>query len=224
MKERIFDNGVILNNTYSDKIIIEADVDNLRDKPVFDIIKRIFDFCASFCAILVLGIPMVIVAFVIRMDSEGPAIYKQERLGQNGKPFTLCKFRSMVMDAEADGARWAEKDDERVTRIGKFLRKTRIDELPQLLNILKGDMSIVGPRPEREIFYKEFDKYIDGFRKRLVVKPGLTGLAQVKGGYELLPEEKIVYDVEYIKKRSLIFDLKIIFMTVKVVFNHNGAR
>lgn len=224
MQERIFNNGVILNNTYSDKIIIEADVDNLRDKPVFDIIKRIFDFCASFCAILVLGIPMAIVSLIIRLDSEGPAIYKQERLGQNGKPFTLCKFRSMVIDAEVDGARWAEKDDERVTRIGKFLRKTRIDELPQLLNILKGDMSIVGPRPEREIFYNEFDKYIDGFRKRLIVKPGLTGLAQIKGGYELLPEEKIVYDVEYIKKRSLILDLKIIFMTVKVVFNHNGAR
>lgn len=225
MQERIFDNGVVLNGkSYSNKIVVEIGVSEFEDKPVFCAFKRMFDFFASFCALAVLLIPMGIIALVIRIDSRGPSIYKQERLGMNGKPFMLYKFRSMVEDAEADGARWAEKNDARVTRCGRFLRKTRLDELPQLINIIKGDMSIVGPRPEREIFYNEFDKYIEGFRTRLMVKPGLTGLAQVKGGYELLPEEKIIYDIEYIKKRSFIFDMKIIFTTVKVVFNHKGAR
>ena len=131
----------------------------------------------------------------------------------------------MKVDAEANGAQWSKGDnDTRITKYGRFMRKTRIDEHPQLFTILFGKMSIVGPRPEREVFYNEFEKYIHGFSERLKVKPGLTGLAQVSGGYDLMPEEKIVYDIEYIKKRSLWLDLKIIFKTVGVIFSHKGAK
>jgi len=130
----------------------------------------------------------------------------------------------MIIDAEKDGARWASKDDDRVTRVGKFLRSSRLDEFPQLFNILVGEMSFVGPRPEREVFYNEFKSYIDGFDQRLLIIPGLTGFAQINGGYDLLPEEKIIFDIEYIKKRSILMDLKLILETVLVVFSHDGAR
>jgi len=224
MQEKIFDNGAVpLSDSHSGKIVIKG-VSKIEDKPFYCAVKRCFDFCAALAALIVLLIPMGIIALIIRIDSPGPAIYKQERLGLKGKPFTLYKFRSMVINAEADGARWATENDTRITKFGNFLRKARLDELPQLFNIIKGDMSVVGPRPEREVFYNEFDKYIVGFRQRLEIKPGLTGLAQIKGGYGLLPEEKIVYDVEYIKTRSFLLDIKIIFSTVLIVFNHKGAR
>ena len=131
----------------------------------------------------------------------------------------------MTMDAESEGAQWSlGEDDERIFPLGHILRKCRADELPQFWCILKGDMSLVGPRPERECFYDEFETYIHGFRERLKVKPGLTGLAQVNGGYDLKPEEKIVYDVEYIKTRSMCLDIKLVFQTVTVVFGHKGAK
>ena len=170
------------------------------------------------------GVPMALIAVWVRLDSPGPALYRQERLGLNGKSFWIYKFRSMRVDAEANGAQWAEEHDDRVTRAGRFLRKTRLDELPQLLNILRGQMSLVGPRPERPCFYAEFEKYIHGFSQRMVVKPGLTGLAQVSGGYDLLPEEKIQFDMQYIRERSIALDLKCILRTIGVVFDHNGAR
>jgi len=129
------------------------------------------------------------------------------------------------MDAESNGAQWSEGErDTRIFPLGHKLRQYRLDELPQFWCILKGDMSLVGPRPERECFYKEFETYIHGFSERLKVKPGLTGLAQVNGGYNLKPEEKIIYDVEYIKTRSLALDLKLIFKTVGVVIDHKGAK
>ncbi len=195
-----------------------------KKKPIYSFIKRTFDIIASLVGCIIAFIPMAIIAIIIRIDSKGPVIYKQERLGLNGKPFMLLKFRSMCIDAEDDGAKWASENDTRCTRIGGFLRKSRIDEVPQLFNILKGDMSIVGPRPERPFFYEEFEKTIHGFSYRLNVVPGLTGHAQVNGGYDLLPEEKIVYDMEYIEKRSLWLDLKCIFKTIAVVFNYDGAR
>ena len=131
----------------------------------------------------------------------------------------------MYIDAERSGAQWSLGDDDaRITSIGRILRKTRLDELPQFWCILKGDMSLIGPRPEREVFYNEFETYIHGFSQRLKVKPGLSGLAQIRGGYNLKPEEKIVYDVEYIKTRSIWLDLKIIFGTIRVVFSHDGAK
>lgn len=187
-------------------------------------LKRAFDICASLFAIIILALPMLLLSIAIKIDSKGTVLYKQERLGKDGKPFNVLKFRSMRMDAESSGAQWAANNDPRVTKMGNFLRKCRLDELPQLFCILGGSMTIVGPRPERPVFYDEFDKYIDGFRQRLLVKPGLTGLAQVSGGYDLQPEQKIVYDVEYIENRSVKLDLKVIFATVAVIFSHNGAR
>ena len=188
------------------------------------IIKRVFDIVVSVIAGALLLIPMVIIAALICIDSKGPALFCQERLGENGKPFTMYKFRSMHMDAEIDGPQWASKDDGRCTKLGKILRSSRLDELPQLLNILKGEMSLVGPRPERAYFYDEFEKYIPNFRDRLLVRPGLTGYAQVNGGYDLLPEEKIVYDMEYIAERSIKMDMMCILKTIAVVFSRDGAR
>ncbi len=195
-----------------------------KSRGVYDVVKRIVDFVCAAAGLVVLAIPMVILAVMIRRDSEGPAIFCQERLGKDGKPFTMYKFRSMILDAEANGPQWADKNDCRCTNLGAKLRKSRLDELPQLFNILRGDMSIVGPRPERACFYDEFEKYIPHFRQRLTVRPGLTGHAQVNGGYDLKPEEKIVYDMEYIANRSLRMDIQCIWKTVLVVFSHDGAR
>ena len=186
--------------------------------------KRFSDVLLSVLAGVVLLIPMIVIGILVRLDSKGPVLFSQERLGLNGKPFIMYKFRSMHLDAEVNGPQWADRDDVRCTRLGRILRKTRLDELPQLYNILIGDMSIVGPRPERACFYDEFEKYIPNFRDRLLVQPGLTGHAQVNGGYDLLPEEKIVYDMEYIKERSFKMDLQCILKTVQVIFSHNGAR
>ena len=188
------------------------------------VVKRFFDFFFASIGLIILAIPMAIIALIIVLDSPGAPIFKQERLGLNGKPFVIYKFRTMHMDAEKNGPRWADREDRRCTQFGMFLRKTRIDELPQLWNILKGDMSFVGPRPERQYFYEQFEKYIVGFSNRLVVVPGLTGYAQVNGGYELKPEEKIVYDMEYIEKRSVLLDLWCIAQTFRVVFSGKGAR
>lgn len=194
------------------------------DKPFYDFTKRTFDILLSFFALIILLVPMMLIAIIIKCDSRGPVFYKQERLGLGGKSFMLYKFRTMVEDAEKNGAKWADENDDRITRSGKWLRLFRIDEIPQFFNILKGDVSLVGPRPEREFFHKQFCEEIEGWENRLNVKQGLTGLAQVNGGYSLTPAQKLVYDLEYIEKRSIIFDLKIIFKTVLVVLNHNGAR
>lgn len=195
-----------------------------RRAPVFCFLKRLFDiFFAVFLGIILLPVGLI-VALLIKCDSAGPVIYKQERLGKNGKPFLILKFRTMNTSSEVGGPKWATSNDPRCTKIGRKLRKTRLDEIPQLWNIFKGEMSFVGPRPERQYFYDEFEKYIHGFSNRMAVTPGLTGLAQVMGGYDLLPEEKVVYDMEYIKKRSAWLDFKIILKTVRLVFTHEGAR
>lgn len=195
-----------------------------KRKVAYSIIKRLFDIIFSFLALCLCILPTIIIAIFIVIDSPGKVFYLQERLGKNGKPFMLIKFRSMIANAEEDGAQWAREDDPRCTRVGRFLRASRLDELPQFINILLGQMSFVGPRPERKCFYDEFEKTIHGFSYRLRVAPGLTGLAQVNGGYDLLPEQKIVYDMEYIASRSIALDVKCILKTVLVVFNHNGAR
>ena len=194
-------------------------IEDLHGKRFYDFMKRFFDIVISLAAIILLCIPMLIIAIMIKCDSAGKVIYSQVRLGKNEKPFVLYKFRSMKTNAEENGIQWASENDSRTTKIGEKLRATRLDELPQLVNILKGEMSFVGPRPERPEFYDVFDTYIEGFRQRMLVKPGLTGLAQVVGGYNFLPEEKIVYDLEYIKNRSLLRDFRLIIKTVKVVFN-----
>ena len=206
-----------------EKYIAEK-IDSFDEKRKFEGIKRIMDIIISSVAIVVLITPMILIAILIRIESEGNPIFSQKRLGKNEKEFILYKFRSMYIDAEKSGIQWARNEDDRVTRIGKLLRATRIDELPQLFNILKGEMSFVGPRPERPEFYNIFDTYIYGFRQRMLVKPGLTGLAQIVGGYSLLPEEKIVFDIEYIKHRCLAMDIKLILKTVGVVFRGDKKR
>ena len=196
----------------------------LQQRKMYLITKRAFDIVCSFLGLLILAIPMMIIAVIIVLDSPGSPIYKQERLGINGKPFMIYKFRSMRLDAEQNGPQWADEQDPRCTRFGQFLRRARLDELPQLFNILRGDMSFVGPRPERAYFYEEFEKYIPGFSNRLMVTPGLTGYAQTNGGYLLKPEEKIIYDMEYIENRSIRMDLACIIKTIRVVLFGDSAK
>lgn len=203
---------------------VELDPAQISGNAFYRGVKRFGDILFSLLGCILLAIPMLLIALLVKLDSPGPVIYAQERLGLNGKPFMIYKFRSMHQEAEADGPRWASPDDDRCTRLGRILRRSRLDELPQLYNILRGDMSIVGPRPERPCFYYEFESYIPGFKNRMAVMPGLTGLAQVNGGYSLLPEEKIVYDMEYIRKRSLRMDLMCMVKTVTVIFSKEGAR
>ena len=215
---------VILPYEKTGEYFIE-DLGKIEKKPVYDFCKRFFDIVASVFALVILLIPMAVISIGIKCSSKGKVFYFQERLGLNGKKISVIKFRTMREDAENECIRWSDgDDDDRIYPLGRFLRKTRLDELPQFWCILKGDMSIVGPRPERECFYKEFETYIHGFSERMKVIPGLTGHAQVNGGYDLKPEEKIIYDVEYIKNRSLWFDFKIIFSTVKTVFTQSGAK
>lgn len=204
--------------------IYQVEQSAVVEKPVYQAVKRLFDVVVSALALLILGIPMLLLMPVIRADSPGPAIFRQERLGEGGKPFVIYKYRTMQMDAERDGPQWARVHDVRCTKLGRLLRRGHIDELPQLVNVLRGEMSLVGPRPERACFYQEFERYIRGFSQRLQVTPGITGWAQINGGYELLPEEKILFDMEYIRHRSVMFDIRCLLGTVRVVFRHDGAR
>lgn len=211
-------------NSDKKKIQYEIKPVEVQSRPVYLVVKRGFDMVIALSAGLALLLPMLIIALIIKIDSPGPALFKQERLGKNGKRFIMLKFRSMCDNAEENGPKWADKDDDRCTKIGRILRKSRLDELPQLWNILVGHMSFVGPRPERACFYDEFETYIHGFRNRLAVRPGLTGWAQVNGGYDLKPEEKIFFDMEYIERQSAMMDLRCMFRTIKLVFTHEGAR
>lgn len=194
-------------------------------KRIYSFIKRLFDIVASLAALVILAIPMFIIAILIKASSPGTIIYKQKRCGLNHKEIMVYKFRTMYKDAEKFGVKWSEGEkDERITPIGHALRKFRLDELPQFVCVLNGSMSLIGPRPERECFYNEFEKNVHGFSERLKVKPGITGLAQINGGYDLAPHEKVLYDIEYIKSRSVLTDIKIIIKTIKVVFLHENAK
>ncbi len=187
-------------------------------------IRRVIDFIISLLS-LVIVIPIILITSIfIMLESPGNPFYVQSRMGLMGKEFNLIKLRSMRTDAEKNGAQWADKNDSRITKVGCFIRKTRIDELPQIFNVLKGDMSIIGPRPERQIFVEEFVKYIPNFPKRLEVKPGLTGWAQVNGGYEITPEEKLRLDLFYIENRRFLLDVKIVLRTIQIIFTGEGAR
>lgn len=175
--------------------------------------------------LLMLAVPICILACIaIYIELRVNPIYTQKRVGLNGYIFKIYKLRSMYIDAEKDGPRWASENDERVTKVGRIIRKTRIDELPQLVNILKGDMSIIGPRPERPELIKEFIKYLPDFNDRLLVKPGITGWAQVNGGYTLTPKEKLEFDKYYIQNRGFRLDLLILIKTIMVIFTRHGAR
>jgi len=191
---------------------------------IYPYVKRIFDILISLLSMPIALIIITIFAIIIKIESPGPAFFLQERVGLNGRNFLMIKLRSMRIDAEKNGAQWAAKNDPRVTKVGAFIRKTRIDELPQLFNVLKGDMSLIGPRPERPIFMEQFNKEIPGFVDRLKVRPGITGWAQVNGGYDITPKEKLELDRYYINNISFWLDLKIILKTIKVCITGDGAR
>ncbi|HHL40390.1 MAG TPA: TIGR03013 family PEP-CTERM/XrtA system glycosyltransferase [Deltaproteobacteria bacterium] len=192
------------------------------------IIKRVLDMVFSF-VLLVAALPvMALTAVAIKLESRGPVIFRQTRVGENGRHFEIYKFRSMRQDAESKtGPVWAREKDDRVTRVGAFIRKTRIDELPQLINVLRGDMSFVGPRPERPYFVDQLKEVIPYYEIRTAVKPGVTGWAQIKYPYGATFKdalEKLQYDLYYIKNMSPLFDVIIFFRTIKVVLSRKGAR
>lgn len=194
-------------------------------------LKRLFDFCASLIALIPLSVIFLLIAILIKLDDRGPVIFTQTRVGRNGKLFKIYKFRSMRVNAEdlleklkahnqVEGPMFKMKDDPRITRVGKFLRKTSLDELPQLLNVLKGDMSLVGPRPPLPAEVKQYSDYD---KQRLYVTPGCTGLWQVTERNNTGFSGMVKLDLEYIQKASVWLDLKIILMTIKVIFVPNGA-
>jgi len=191
------------------------------------IFKRFIGMLLAAAALVVAAPVMLLIALAIKIDSPGPVFFIQERLGENEKPFLLFKFRSMHTDAEKNGPVWAQEDDDRVTRVGNFIRKARLDEIPQLINIFKGDMSFVGPRPERKFFVDQLKKEIPYYDQRFTVKPGVTGWAQVRFPYGSSVEdakEKLQYELYYIKYLSPVFDLLIILETIKVVLFGRGSR
>jgi sugar transferase (PEP-CTERM system associated) len=189
--------------------------------------RRVTEFTFSLMGLIFLSPLILAISSLIKTDSRGPVFYKQERVGERGKIFELLKFRSMVENAEANGPVWAEQGDRRITRIGRWMRKWRLDEIPQMFNVLKGDMSFVGPRPERPFFVEKLRKEIPFYDQRFSVKPGVTGWAQIRYRYGASKEdalEKLKYDLYYIKNLSFLFDLLIVFETIKVVLSGKGAR
>ncbi|HOJ76468.1 MAG TPA: sugar transferase [Bacillota bacterium] len=187
-------------------------------------IKRIIDLGLGLVGLIIFFPVMLIVALLIKLESPGPIIYSQERISLHGKRFMLLKFRTMVQGAEdKTGPVLATEQDPRITKVGRFLRATRLDELPQIFNIIKGDMSFVGPRPERPFFVEQFEKTVPDYYFRHFIKPGLTGLAQIAGRYSTSVEDKIRYDLLYLQKFSLLLDLQIILLTIKVILMKDKA-
>jgi sugar transferase (PEP-CTERM system associated) len=226
-------------STYFEKMLGQIRIDQLHagwlifgngfDRGVYrDYAKRLFDILWSF-VLLALAAPLLIITAVsIVLESKGPIFYRQERVGQDGRTFSVLKFRSMRVDAEKNGApQWAVAKDDRVTRIGSLIRRFRIDEFPQLLNVLKGEMSLVGPRPERPFFVNQLTADIPFYAVRHSVKPGVTGWAQVRYQYGASVEDslqKLQYDLYYVKNHSLFLDIVVLFETVGVVLSGKGAR
>jgi sugar transferase (PEP-CTERM system associated) len=202
--------------------------DGFREGMLGNLVKRVFDVIVSGALFLVALPIMLVTALCIYLDSGLPVLYRQRRVGQDGRVFTLYKFRSMRVDAESTGApRWASTGDDRTTRVGRFIRKWRLDELPQLINVLRGEMSFVGPRPERPYFVDQLTKQIPYYALRHSAKPGITGWAQVRYQYGASVDdaiEKLQYDLYYLKNRSLFLDIMIMFATVEVVLWGRGAR
>jgi exopolysaccharide biosynthesis polyprenyl glycosylphosphotransferase len=202
----------------------------MQNRPVFDrtelAIKRLSDLAMLLMALPILLFVLLPIALAIKLESPGPVFYRQKRCGRGGEIFTVYKFRTMYVDAEKDGkARWASKGDPRITRIGRFLRKARLDEVPQLLNVLRGEMSIVGPRPERPELVEELEKVIPFYRMRHLVKPGITGWAQINYDYGMTVHDALVklqYDFYYVRYWSIWLDLYTLFRTVGVVLLLKG--
>lgn len=203
-------------------------LENLAEntKKSYEIAKRLMDIILAILGLIVTLPLLPIIILIIKIESPGPIIFKQIRVGKNGKDFLAMKFRSMVRDAEKNGAQWATKNDPRVTKFGRLMRKTRLDEIPQLINILKGEMSLVGPRPERPEFIETLSREIPFYRERLLAKPGLAGWAQLMGpaygGSKEETLEKLKFDLYYIKNRSLSLDLGVILKTIRVVLGGRG--
>jgi len=223
--------------TFSEKISGKIPVNTLEQmwflenltkirSPFYQNSKRIFDLTLSIL-ILIVALPLLpVIILAIKLSSRGPIFFQQKRVGKNSKIFTIIKFRSMFIDAENQGAQWATKNDPRVTKIGRIMRKTRIDEIPQLLNVIKGEMSLIGPRPERPEFVEQLHQEIPFYKERLLVKPGLTGWAQVEGpnygGSKNESLEKLQYDLFYIKNQSFGLDLSITLKTIKTILTRKG--
>lgn len=218
---------VIMKNSKTvvvdDKTVYASYVSSLSTEQRF--VKRLLDLFISLVGVIVASPFMVICALAVKLCDRGPVFYKQKRITENGREFSVLKFRTMIVDAEKQsGSVWAAKDDDRITTVGRMLRKLRLDELPQLFNILHGEMSIVGPRPEREELIREFEKQYPEFRYRLKVKAGLTGMAQIMGKYNTTPLDKLMMDLEYIENYSIWLDLKLIFQTFKVFFKSDSTE
>lgn len=198
-----------------------------KRRMVFRVMKRFIDILVPTSGLLMLSPLFILVAFLIKIDSPGPVIYRQTRVGLRGRPFQIWKFRSMRQDAEKSGPQWAQADDPRISRVGWWLRKTRIDEFPQLINVLKGEMSLVGPRPERPVFVQDLRKIIPYYDLRHTVRPGITGWAQVKFRYGATAEDahmKLQYDLYYVKRSSYGIDMSIVAQTVRVMLLGEGAQ
>ena len=214
-------------------LLVKADLNLIDDIPVFGVknsngesnfIKRFLDLVVAAVAFVVTLPIMALISLIIKIDSPGPVIYKQERVTKGGKGFTLYKFRTMVQDAEqGTGPVFALEEDQRATRVGRMLRLSRLDELPQLVNVIKGDMSMVGPRPERPFFVEQYVKEIYGYENRHRIKPGITGIAQIAGKYNTGPREKLVFDLLYAKRNNVLVDLQILLQTIKVLFMRDKA-
>ncbi|WP_429151896.1 sugar transferase [Aeromonas hydrophila] len=205
----------------------ENQLGSLLPSPMYTPIKRCFDIIIALIAIPVLSPVMLITAILIKLESPGPVLFLQNRVGMGNKDFCIYKFRSMCRDSEKDGAQFAQSDDMRVTRVGKVIRKLRIDELPQFFNVLKGDMSLIGPRPEQRTFVDQFDREIPFYMYRHIVRPGISGWAQVVHGYAADADDtriKIEHDFYYIKHFSLWLDVLIVFKTIRTILTGFGAR
>jgi len=206
--------------------ILRSFVDEAHTGGFYNVVKRLMDIVGSVIGLSILAILFPFLAFFILLDSGLPVLYKQTRLGRSGREYQMIKFRTMRQDAEKDGrAKMAAKDDQRVTRFGKFLRRSHLDELPQFINVLLGDMSLVGPRAERPELVEELQNQIPFYRARLLVKPGLTGWAQVNYGYVSTIEGtaiKLEYDLYYIKHQDLVLDISIILRTIGSVIGFRG--
>lgn len=192
------------------------------------ITKRLVDLSMAFLGLVILTPVMIVVAILIKLDSPGPVIFKQERCGLGGKSFKMLKFRSMRTDAEADsGPTWAAEDDPRITRMGGYLRKSRLDEVPQLINVIRGEMSLVGPRPERPWFVERLAQTVPNYQLRHTVKPGITGEAQIFVGYDTCYEDvvrKVQHDLSYIRNKGILHDFKLLVQTVSIISTGHGAR
>jgi exopolysaccharide biosynthesis polyprenyl glycosylphosphotransferase len=185
------------------------------------LLKRIIDLAFGLLGTVLFSPIIALTAIAVRLESKGPVLYRQSRVGITGKVFNLVKFRSMQLNAERDkGAQWAQEEDPRITRVGRFIRRYRLDELPQFFNVIRGEMSFVGPRPERPCFVEELREQIPYYDERHSVRPGITGWAQVEYGYGASAEDafrKLEYDLFYLKHLSILFDIAIVFRTVRVV-------